>query len=80
MSVHRSLKSSSGLTRSRNVLTRAERIEALKTAEKWVEGRSVFGLPSMHVVRVKAKPKAEPVAATEGAEAAAGATAEAKAE
>ena len=55
MSVHRSLKSKAALKRRRNVLTRGERIEALKKAEKWQEGRSVFGLPLVRVERVKRK-------------------------
>lgn len=44
MSMHRSLRSST-LTRPRNVQTRWERIQRLKTEDKWVEGRSVFGIP-----------------------------------
>jgi len=73
MSIHRSLKSKAALKRSRNVLTRKERIEALKSDEKWVEGRSVFGLPSVRVksTKPKAPPKVEKAEATaeEGAEA-----------
>jgi small basic protein (TIGR04137 family) len=44
MSMHRSLRSST-LTRPRNVQTRWERIQRLKTEDKWVDGRSVFGIP-----------------------------------
>ena len=58
MSVHRSLKGKSALMRSRNVLTRLERIEALRKAEKWQAGMSVFGLPAMAVKRAKPKPAA----------------------
>ena len=46
MSVHRSLKSKNALVRRRNVLTRTERVQELRDAEKWVEGQSVFGLLS----------------------------------
>ncbi len=67
MSIHRSLKSKNVLTRSRNVLSRTERIEALKKAEKWAEGRSVFGLPSVRVQQPRKKKElpAEAVAAQE---------------
>ena len=48
MSVDRSLKSSSTLTRHRNVLTRAERLEVLLDDGLWKEGDdSVFGLPKV---------------------------------
>lgn len=44
MSVDRSLKVKGALSRHRNVLSRAERIEQLKEEEKWTEGDSVLGL------------------------------------
>ena len=44
MSMDRSLKVASALTRHRNVLTRAERIAKLKEQERWVDSGSVFGL------------------------------------
>ena len=44
MSIDRSLKIKGALSRHRNVLTRAERIEQLKTEEKWSEGDSLLGL------------------------------------
>jgi len=44
MSIDRSLKIKGALSRHRNVLTRAERIEQLKDEEKWSEGDSLFGL------------------------------------
>ena len=47
MSIDRSLKLKSALTRHRNVLSRDERIKMLKEQEKWVEGGSVFGLPKV---------------------------------
>ncbi|MFO0973319.1 MAG: small basic protein [Phycisphaerae bacterium] len=47
MSLDRSLKSKASLTRHRNVLSRAERMGALQDAEKWTDGRSVFGLPKV---------------------------------
>ncbi len=47
MSIDRSLKVKGALSRHRNVLSRAERIEKLKDEEKWAEGESVFGLPKI---------------------------------
>jgi small basic protein (TIGR04137 family) len=47
MSIDRSLKIKGALTRHRNVLTRAERIEKLKEEERWTEEESLFGLPKV---------------------------------
>ena len=47
MSVDRSLKIKGALTRHRNVLSRAERIEQLKDEERWSEGDSLLGLPKV---------------------------------
>ena len=47
MSVDPSLKIKGALTRHRNVLTRAERIEQLKDEERWSEGDSLLGLPKV---------------------------------
>lgn len=47
MSIDRSLKVKGALTRHRNVLTRAERIEKLKDEERWAEGNTVFSLPKV---------------------------------
>ena len=44
MSIDRSLKIKGALSRHRNVLTRAERIEKLKEEERWSEGDSLLGL------------------------------------
>jgi len=77
MSLDKSLKSGSALTRHRNVLSRAERIETLADEEKWEDGDSVFGLLKVAHRKVQAR-KSKPVAAAaeaalEGAEAAPGA-------
>jgi small basic protein (TIGR04137 family) len=72
MSMHRSLVSKSGLTRHRNVLSRAERILALADAGRWQEGDSVFSLPKVRVRRVKAGGKHKKKAAAETEEEAAG--------
>lgn len=47
MSLDRSLKTKGALSRHRNVLTRAERIEKLKDEERWEDGDAVLGLPKV---------------------------------
>jgi len=77
MTIHKSLKTSDVLKRQRNVLTRWERIEALREQEAWHEGGSVFGLPKVRVyhhrkrVRTK-KEAAEETPVGEGTETAEG--------
>ncbi len=79
MSIDKSLRRKNQLVRSRNVLTRGERIKVLQDDERWQEGRSPFGLPKVRVLKVvkKAKKAAKEEAKTEeGAEAAAAPAAE----
>lgn len=58
MSIHKSLKSTGGLARSRNVLTRYERILELERLGKFKEGDdSPFGLPKVRVLKVKHRGK-----------------------
>lgn len=47
MSIDRSLKVKGALTRHRNVLSRNERIEALREEDRWEEGDDVTGLPKV---------------------------------
>ncbi len=47
MSIDRSLKIKGALSRHRNVLSRAERIEQLKDEERWTEEDSLMGLPKV---------------------------------
>ena len=66
MSIDPSLKIKGALTRHRNVLTRAERIETLKEEERWSEEDSLFGLPKVahrksHAGRKDDEEKAEEV-------------------
>ncbi len=80
MSIDKSLKRKNQLARARSVLTRGERIKTLKDQEKWVDGRSPFGLPKVrvikHVVKKAKKEKvAEAVPGAEGATPVAGAAA-----
>ena len=72
MSIDRSLKVKSALTRHRNVLTRGERIQKLKEQEKWSEGGIVFGLPKVAHRKSHAGKKEKTAAAVATAEAAAG--------
>lgn len=71
MSIDKSLRRKNTLARSRNVLTRNERIRVLQADDRWVEGRSPFGLPKVRVMKVAKKVKAKKEeAATEDAAAA----------
>ncbi|MCX7700570.1 MAG: small basic protein [Gemmataceae bacterium] len=67
MSIDKSLRRKNSLARARSVLTRGERIQKLKEQEKWVEGRSPFGLPKVRVVRLVVK-KAKKEKAAEAAQ------------
>jgi small basic protein (TIGR04137 family) len=70
MSIDKSLKRKNQLARARSVLSRGERIKVLQDQEKWVDGRSPFGLPKVrvvkHVVKKAKKEKAEVVPGAEG--------------
>jgi small basic protein (TIGR04137 family) len=63
VAIDKSLKRANRLQRSRNVLTREERIEKLKFEEKWGEEQTPFGLPKVRVVKTvigkKKKKKSE---------------------
>jgi small basic protein (TIGR04137 family) len=72
----KSLRVRLGLTRARSVLSRDERIQRLKTADRWQEGDSPFGLAKVRVYKLamkKKKKKKEEEEGAEGAEAAAAA-------
>lgn len=76
MSIHKSLFTAGKLRWHRNVLTRAERLEILKKEDRWKEGQSVFGIPKVRSIMMKAKKKAkEKEEAAVPAEAAAAGTA-----
>ena len=47
MSIDRSLKVKAALSRHRNVLSRAERIEVLKGDGRWSDDSQVTGLPKV---------------------------------
>ena len=77
MSIDKSLRRKNQLERSRNVLTRGERIKVLQGEDRWAEGRSPFNLPKVRVLKVgkKSKKAAKEETAAEGAEGAAAAEA-----
>jgi small basic protein (TIGR04137 family) len=74
MTIDKSLRIKAGATKSRNVLTRAERVLKLKEADRWTEGQSVLGLPKVRVLKLALKKKKK-AKAEEGAEGAAAAPA-----
>jgi len=51
VTIDKSLKSKGRLRRSRNVLTRQERITSMMGEEHWPEGRSPYGLPKLRVLK-----------------------------
>ena len=51
MSLDKSLRSKSRLSRSRNVLKREERILQLKAQDRWDDGQSPLGLPKVRVIK-----------------------------
>lgn len=66
MSIDPSLKIKGALSRHRNVLSRAERIEQLKEEDRWVEGNDVTGLPKVsHRKSITAKKPAKEAAETD---------------
>lgn len=75
MSVDRSLRLKSSLTRHRNVLSRAERIASLREAGLWEDSRSALHLPKVGHRKAKAgkKSKKEETPAAGGEAGAAGA-------
>jgi small basic protein (TIGR04137 family) len=78
MTMDKSLKVRLGLARARSVLTRGERIQRLKDADRWKEGDSPFGLAKVRVFKLALKKKKKKKE-EEGAEGAEGAPAAAAA-
>ncbi len=68
MTMDKSLKVRLGLARARSVLTRGERIQRLKTADRWKEGDSPFGLAKVRVYKLAMKKKKKKKEEEEGAE------------
>jgi small basic protein (TIGR04137 family) len=70
MSIDKTLRRGNALARARSVLTRGERIKVLQDEERWVEGRSPFGLPKVRVMKIGKKAKKPKEEKTEEAAAA----------
>jgi small basic protein (TIGR04137 family) len=69
MSIDRSLKVKNALSRHRNVLSRAERLEMLTEQERWSEGSPVLGMPKVSHRKSVAGKKEKVEKAAEGTEA-----------
>lgn len=67
MSIDPSLKIKGALSRHRNVLKRAERIEQLKEEDRWTEEDSLLGLPKVAHRKSHAGRKGEEALAKEAA-------------
>ncbi len=57
MTIDKSLKIKAGSVKSRNVLTRAERIEKLVEMDRWSEGDAAYGIPKVRVQKISLKKK-----------------------
>lgn len=75
MSIDKSLRRKGGMTRTRCVLKRSERILKMMENGSFPEGRSPFGLPKTRVQKIVLKKKAKAEKAAEGTEGAAAAPA-----
>ncbi|MDR3108372.1 MAG: small basic protein [Planctomycetaceae bacterium] len=71
MTIDKSLKTSKGIVRARNVLNRAERIEKLKEQDRWSDdGSTPYSLPKVRVYKVVINKKKKKKGEEEGAAAA----------
>jgi small basic protein (TIGR04137 family) len=59
MSIDKSLKRKGGMTKTRCVLTRAERIAKMMENGQWGDGKSPYGLPKTRVQKIVLKKKAK---------------------
>jgi small basic protein (TIGR04137 family) len=57
MTIDKSLKIKAGSTKTRNVLTRAERLAKLIETDRWEDGDSIYGLPKVRVQKISLKKK-----------------------
>ena len=72
MSIDKSLRRKGGMSRTRCVLKRSERILKMMENGSFPDGRSPFGLPKTRVQKIVLKKKAKTEKAAEGDAAAAG--------
>jgi small basic protein (TIGR04137 family) len=75
MTIDKSLRVKRGATRNRSVMTRVERIQRLREADRWKEGDSPLGLPKVRVRKLTMKKKKKKKEDEEGATAEGGAAA-----
>jgi small basic protein (TIGR04137 family) len=68
MSIDKSLRRKNTLARSRNVLTRGERIKVLQDDERWKDGQSPYGLPKVRVMKIAGGKKPKKAKEEEAAE------------
>ena len=61
MTIDKSLKIQAGSAKTRNVLTRAERLVKLIETDRWKEGDAIFGLPKVRVQKISMKKKKKDV-------------------
>ncbi len=73
MTIDKSLRTRKGIVRSRNVLTRAERIEKLAQQDRWTEEDGPFGLAKVRIYKVIVKKKKKKKGDEEGDDAGKGA-------
>ena len=57
MTLDKSLKVKAGAIKTRNVLTRAERIAKLQDMDRWTDESSVVGMPKVRVQKISLKKK-----------------------
>jgi small basic protein (TIGR04137 family) len=57
MTLDKSLKVRAGAIKTRNVMTRAERIKRLQDLDKWSDDMSVLGMQKVRVPKVSLKRK-----------------------
>ena len=57
MTIDKTLKIRRGAGENRSVLTRVERLENLREADRWQEGDSPLGLPKVRVRKLQLKKK-----------------------
>ena len=57
MTIDKSLKIKAGSAKTRNVLTRVERMQRLIEADRWKEGDPIYGIPKVRVQKVSLKKK-----------------------
>ena len=69
MTIDKSLKIQAGSAKTRNVLTRVERLQKLKEADRWKEGDSPYGIPKVRVQKISLKKKKKVKVAEEDADA-----------